>query len=29
MQERGFQFLDTPETYYEDVEARVGEIGED
>ena len=29
MKERGFQFLDTPETYYEDVEGRVGEIAED
>jgi 4-hydroxyphenylpyruvate dioxygenase len=29
MKERGFQFLDTPETYYEDVEERVGTINED
>jgi 4-hydroxyphenylpyruvate dioxygenase len=29
MKERGFQFLETPETYYEDVEERVGEIDED
>ena len=29
MKERGFQFLDTPETYYEDVEERVGAINED
>ncbi len=29
MKERGVLFLDTPETYYDDVEARVGEIGED
>jgi len=29
MKERGVVFLDTPETYYEDVEGRVGEIGED
>jgi 4-hydroxyphenylpyruvate dioxygenase len=29
MKERGVLFLDTPETYYEDVESRVGEIGED
>ena len=28
MKERGIAFLDTPETYYEDVEGRVGEIGE-
>jgi 4-hydroxyphenylpyruvate dioxygenase len=26
--ERGVVFLDTPETYYDEVEARVGEIGE-
>ena len=29
MKERGFLFLDTPDTYYEDVAERVGEIGED
>ena len=29
MKERGVLFLDTPETYYDDVESRVGEIGED
>jgi 4-hydroxyphenylpyruvate dioxygenase len=29
MKERGVLFLDTPDTYYEDVQARVGEIGED
>ena len=29
MQERGVLFLDTPETYYEEVEGRVGEIAED
>jgi 4-hydroxyphenylpyruvate dioxygenase len=29
MKERGVLFLDTPDTYYEEVEARVGEIGED
>jgi 4-hydroxyphenylpyruvate dioxygenase len=29
MKERGMLFLDTPETYYEDVEDRVGEISED
>ncbi len=29
MQERGVLFLDTPETYYEEVEGRVGEIDED
>jgi 4-hydroxyphenylpyruvate dioxygenase len=29
MKERGMLFLDTPETYYEDVENRVGEISED
>jgi 4-hydroxyphenylpyruvate dioxygenase len=28
MKERGIVFLDTPETYYEEVEARVGEISE-
>ena len=29
MKERGFNFLDTPDTYYEDVVERVGEIDED
>jgi 4-hydroxyphenylpyruvate dioxygenase len=29
MKERGFVFLDTPDTYYEDVTDRVGEIDED
>ena len=29
MKERGVLFLDTPEAYYDDVEARVGEISED
>ncbi|MHB8642100.1 MAG: 4-hydroxyphenylpyruvate dioxygenase [Gaiellaceae bacterium] len=29
MKERGVAFLNTPETYYEDVESRVGEIEED
>jgi 4-hydroxyphenylpyruvate dioxygenase len=29
LKERGVRFLDTPDTYYEEVEARVGEIGED
>jgi 4-hydroxyphenylpyruvate dioxygenase len=29
MKERGVLFLDTPETYYEEVEGRVGEISED
>jgi 4-hydroxyphenylpyruvate dioxygenase len=29
MQEHGVPFLNTPETYYEDVEGRVGEIAED
>jgi 4-hydroxyphenylpyruvate dioxygenase len=29
MKERGVNFLDTPETYYEEVEGRVGEISED
>ena len=29
MKERGVLFLDTPDTYYEEVQARVGEIGED
>jgi 4-hydroxyphenylpyruvate dioxygenase len=29
LKERGVSFLDTPETYYEDLEARVGEISED
>jgi 4-hydroxyphenylpyruvate dioxygenase len=29
LKERGVLFLDTPDTYYEDVEDRVGEIGED
>ena len=29
MKERGVRFLDTPEAYYDDVELRVGEIGED
>ena len=28
MQERGMRFLDTPETYYDDVQDRVGEIAE-
>ncbi len=28
LQERGIAFLDTPETYYEEVEGRVGEIAE-
>ena len=28
MKERGFVFLDTPDTYYDDVEDRVGEIDE-
>jgi 4-hydroxyphenylpyruvate dioxygenase len=28
MQERGMRFLDTPDTYYEDVQDRVGEIDE-
>jgi len=28
LQERGIPFLDTPETYYEEVEGRVGEISE-
>jgi 4-hydroxyphenylpyruvate dioxygenase len=28
MQERGMRFLDTPDTYYDDVEDRVGEIDE-
>jgi 4-hydroxyphenylpyruvate dioxygenase len=29
MKERGVLFLDTPDTYYDDVEGRVGEINED
>jgi 4-hydroxyphenylpyruvate dioxygenase len=29
LKERGVRFLDTPEAYYDDVEERVGEIGED
>ena len=29
LKERGLIFLDTPETYYDDVQARVGEIEED
>ena len=29
LQDRGVIFLDTPETYYEEVETRVGEIAED
>jgi 4-hydroxyphenylpyruvate dioxygenase len=29
LQERGIVFLSTPDAYYEDVEERVGEIGED
>jgi 4-hydroxyphenylpyruvate dioxygenase len=29
MKERGVPFLDTPDAYYEDVQDRVGEIGED
>jgi 4-hydroxyphenylpyruvate dioxygenase len=29
MKERGMLFLDTPDAYYEEVEERVGEIGED
>ena len=29
MTERGIPFLDTPDTYYDEVEDRVGEIGED
>jgi 4-hydroxyphenylpyruvate dioxygenase len=29
MKERGVRFLDTPETYYEEVQRRVGEIDED
>jgi 4-hydroxyphenylpyruvate dioxygenase len=29
MKERGVRFLDTPDTYYEEVEGRVGEISED
>jgi 4-hydroxyphenylpyruvate dioxygenase len=29
LRERGVRFLETPETYYEDVSDRVGEIGED
>ncbi|HLX20592.1 MAG TPA: 4-hydroxyphenylpyruvate dioxygenase [Gaiellaceae bacterium] len=29
MKERGFQFLDTPDSYYEDAPDRVGEIAED
>jgi 4-hydroxyphenylpyruvate dioxygenase len=29
LKERGVRFLDTPDTYYDDVEDRVGEIGED
>jgi 4-hydroxyphenylpyruvate dioxygenase len=29
LRERGVRFLDTPETYYDEVEARVGDIDED
>jgi 4-hydroxyphenylpyruvate dioxygenase len=29
LRERGIRFLDTPDTYYEDAEQRVGEISED
>jgi 4-hydroxyphenylpyruvate dioxygenase len=29
LRERGVRFLETPSTYYDDVEERVGEIGED
>jgi 4-hydroxyphenylpyruvate dioxygenase len=29
LKERGVRFLDTPDTYYDEVEERVGEIGED
>jgi 4-hydroxyphenylpyruvate dioxygenase len=29
LRERGVRFLDTPDAYYEEVEGRVGEIGED
>jgi 4-hydroxyphenylpyruvate dioxygenase len=29
LKERGVRFLDTPDAYYEEVEGRVGEIGED
>jgi 4-hydroxyphenylpyruvate dioxygenase len=29
LQDRGIAFLSTPDSYYEDVEDRVGEIGED
>ena len=29
MKERGVRFLDTPDAYYDEVEGRVGEIGED
>jgi 4-hydroxyphenylpyruvate dioxygenase len=29
LKQRGVRFLDTPDTYYEEVEGRVGEIGED
>jgi len=29
LRERGVRFLDTPDTYYDDVETRVGEISED
>jgi 4-hydroxyphenylpyruvate dioxygenase len=29
LKDRGVRFLDTPDTYYEEVEGRVGEIGED
>src|ERR1700693_3749448 len=29
LKERGVRFLDTPDTYYEEVEGRVGEISED
>src|SRR5919201_1312798 len=29
LKERGVRFLDTPDTYYDEVEGRVGEIGED
>jgi 4-hydroxyphenylpyruvate dioxygenase len=29
VKERGFQFLDTPDSYYDDAQSRVGEIAED
>ena len=29
LRDRGVLFLDTPETYYDDVQGRVGEIAED